>query len=81
MRSLAKRGANLRAVTLDHPWQKKPALPLWRRGLIEIWYRQSPDSQPSLQGPYYGLSIVGASLAAHFVHTGASRISGAGEVK
>jgi hypothetical protein len=81
MRSLSKRGANFRAVTLDHPWQKKPALPLWRRGLIEIWYRQSPDSQPSLQGPYYGLSIAGASLAARFIHPAPRGISGAGEVK
>lgn len=65
LRSLAKRGADTRAITIE-PWQRKPALPLWRRGIVEIWYRQSPDSQPSLQGPYYGLSIFGARLAASF---------------
>jgi hypothetical protein len=65
LRSLAKRGASTKAITIEK-WQREPALPLWRRGIIEIWYRQSPDAQPSLQGPYYGLSIAGARLASSF---------------
>jgi hypothetical protein len=66
LRSLASRGASLRAVSIDR-YQRSHALPLWRRGLIEIWYRQSPDAQPSLQGPYYGLTVSGAKLASNFL--------------
>lgn len=66
MRSLALRSGG-RAITLDHGWQRKPALPLWRRGLVEIWYRQTPSEQPSLQGPYYALTTTGAQLASHFL--------------
>lgn len=81
LRSLARRGGN-RAVTLDHSWQRKPALPLWRRGLIEIWYRQTPSEQPSLQGPYFSLTTSGAQLASHFFSPaprGRTSSSGAGE--
>lgn len=63
MRSLAKRSGSSRAVTID-PWQRKPAIPLWRCGLIEIWYRQTVDN--SLQGPFFGLTIFGAQLASNF---------------
>jgi hypothetical protein len=66
LRSLARRGAFGRAVTIDK-WQRIPAIPLWRRGLIEIWYRQFPNEQPSLQGPYYGLTAGGFQLASYFL--------------
>ena len=66
LRSLIKRGADSRAISIEK-WQRAPTLPLWRRGIVEIWYRQSPDAQPSLQGPYYGLTIAGAQLAASFL--------------
>ena len=66
LRSLIKRGASTRAITIEK-WQRVPAVPLWRRGIIEIWYRQAPDTHPSLQGPYYGLTISGAQLASHFL--------------
>lgn len=84
MRSLAMRGGSLRAISLDHRWQRGPAIPLWRRGLIEIWYRQAPSEQPALQGPYFGLTITGTQLASHFLKTPAPRgsfSSGAGEGK
>ena len=67
MRTLAKCGGAVRAVKIAD-WMRKSALPLWRRGLVEIWYRQSPGDQPSLQGPYYGLTIFGARLADSFIH-------------
>jgi hypothetical protein len=67
LRSLAIRGGNGRAITLK-TGQRTSALPLWRRGIVEIWYRQSPDEQPSLQGPYYALTIIGARLAAAFLN-------------
>lgn len=67
LRSLVMRGGSVRAISLDHHWQSKPALPLWRRGLIEIWYRQVAGEQPSLQCPYYGLSTVGVQIASSFL--------------
>ncbi|MCG6204165.1 hypothetical protein LPW26_05930 [Rhodopseudomonas sp. HC1] len=44
------------ALTRD---QREAMAPLWRRGLIEIWYRQGVDSNPSLQGPFYRPSEAG----------------------
>ena len=63
MRYLAKRGAQLRAVTLAK-WQRVIAVPLWHRELIEIWWRQMPGE--SQRGPYFGLTIVGARIASQF---------------
>lgn len=62
IRSLLMRGGARRAVALSSH-HRQPALPLWRRGIIEIWYRQSPDMQPALQGPYFSLSNSGLHLA------------------
>lgn len=67
LRSLTQRGGAMRPITLDHARQRSPILPLWRRGIIEIWYRQAPETQPSLQGPYYGLTVSGAQLASNFL--------------
>lgn len=64
MRFLVMRGAQLRAITLAK-WQRVVALPLWRRGLIEMWWRTVPDA--AMQGPYFGLTISGARLAHSFV--------------
>lgn len=64
LRYLIKRGAQLRAVTLAK-WQRIVALPLWRRELVEIWWRQMPGESP--RGPYFGLTIAGARLAHEFV--------------
>lgn len=66
LRSLAKRGADTRAISIQK-WQREPAIPLWRRGIVEIWYRQSPNAGPSLLGPFYGLTIAGAKLASNFL--------------
>jgi hypothetical protein len=71
LRSLMKRGADNRAISIEK-WQREPAIPLWRRGIVEIWYRQSPDANPSLQGPFYGLTIAGAQLALNFLNSRAS---------
>jgi hypothetical protein len=48
-------------VTLTRD-QREAMQPLWRRGLVEVWYRQSPDANPSLQGPFYRLSAAGWRL-------------------
>lgn len=63
LRSLVSRGGERSPVTLMK-WQRKPAIPLWRRELIEIWYRQAPSSE--LDGPFYRLTYVGAHLATKF---------------
>lgn len=63
LRSLATRGAVGRPITLL-PYQRTSALPLWRREIVEIWYRQSTSG---LQGPFYGLTITGALMASMFI--------------
>lgn len=77
MRSLFRRGGSIRAVALDHDWQRKPALTLWRQGLIEIWYRQVASEHPSLRGPFYALTVIGAQLAQQFISPAPRGISGA----
>lgn len=37
------------------------AVPLWRRELIEIWWRQVADNRP--RGPYFSLTAAGYQLA------------------
>lgn len=78
MRSLLQRGGALKAISIN-TWQRKSAVPLWRRGLIEIWYRQSPDNSPSFQGPYYALTIFGAKIASYFLDPAPRGTSGAQE--
>lgn len=63
LRDLAVRSGLGGAVTL-RDWQRGAATALWRRELIEIWYRQSPDG--ALQGPFFSLTIIGRALAAAF---------------
>lgn len=74
LRYLIKRGAQIRAVTVAH-WQRVIALPLWHRGIVEIWWRQIPGTSP--QGPYFGLTISGVQLASHFIHPAPRGHSGA----
>lgn len=62
---------------------RRAIVTLWRRDLVEIWYRQSVNS--SLEGPFYTLTIPGARLAAMFCQPrekpvpGASRDFGGGD--
>lgn len=44
------------------PHQREAATPLWRRGLVEVWYRVVPDEGG--RGPFYRLSHHGRLLAA-----------------
>ena len=37
-------------------------IPLWRRQLIEVWYRCAPD-EGCMHGPYFSLTIEGHRLA------------------
>lgn len=77
MRYLAKRGAHLQAITVAQ-WQRVVALPLWHRGLVDMWWRQIPGTPP--QGPYLGLTIVGARIASSLFHPAPRGSSGAEEV-
>jgi hypothetical protein len=43
-------------------WQREAAASVWRLGLLEVWYRQSPEA--GLTGPFYGLNDPGRRLAA-----------------
>ena len=63
LRALIKRGAQSRPVSLKK-WKRKFVVNLWRRGLVEIWFRQSVDNGST--GPFYALTIFGASLASQF---------------
>ncbi len=73
LRHLAICCGNGGQVTLRRD-QREAMQPLWRRGLVEIWYRQSPDSNPSLQGPFFRLTIVGQHVT-EAVLAGKPRIS------
>lgn len=33
-------------------YQREAMVPLWRFGLLEIWFRQMPDP-PTLRGPFF----------------------------
>lgn len=61
--SLIKRGASLLPTTLLFK-QRGIVTPLWRRQLVELWFRRPPAEQsPNMQGPFYRLTSAGAELA------------------
>ena len=65
LRSLVRRSAGGLAVTLNRG-QRRMVVELWRRDLVHVWYRQTPSTVPSPQGPYFTLSIAGFRLASLF---------------
>ena len=77
LKSLFARGAALRPVSLERDWQRKFAPSLSRRGLIEIWYRQTFGDDFSLRGPFITLSVAGAALANVLFNRAPRRLSGA----
>lgn len=61
--SLATRGGAALPTTLRSD-QRPVVVPLWRRLLVELWFRRPPaDQSPQLQGPFYRLTESGAQLA------------------
>lgn len=76
MCGLHKRGASLMPVSLPK-WQRRSTVDLWRRGLVRIFYEQTLDANPSLQGPFYALTVVGARLAQEFLFPAPRGFSGA----
>lgn len=79
LRSLLKRGGDRQPISLL-PFMRRSTIDLWRRGLIEIWYRH-PLDHGSQRGPFYRLTIVGAHLAQQFLYPAPRGISGAEETK
>lgn len=77
LRSLFMRGAAVRPVTLERDWQRDFTPSLARRGLVEIWYRQTLGDDFALRGPFLSLSIAGARLAACFFNPAPRGFSGA----
>jgi hypothetical protein len=75
LRNLAVR-CGLGGLVSVNRWQRSIALALWRRGLIEIWYRQAVED--TLQGPYFGLSVAGRRLALVFTAPRAARAAHGG---
>jgi hypothetical protein len=78
LRSLMKRGGNMTPVSLPS-WQRETAITLWRRGLLEVWFRKSRDGC-SGHGPLFSLTIFGARLALDFLYPAPRGISGAERV-
>jgi hypothetical protein len=78
VKSLLKRGASVTPVSVAN-WEREFMPRLWRRGLVEIWYRQQLDGSPSLRGPYYTLTHSGALLAEALLDAAPRAISGAGK--
>ena len=76
LRSLVKRGASSTPISLSK-WQRRSSIALWRRGLIDIWFRQLPSECPSPRGPFYTLTIIGARLAFDFIYPAPRGLSGA----
>lgn len=62
MLSLAVRGGMTRPVSLTRR-ERAFVVPLWRRRIVEVWYRQSAEDGPSFQGPFGALTQSGARLA------------------
>ncbi|MEI9804150.1 MAG: hypothetical protein WDN48_06340 [Pseudolabrys sp.] len=79
LRSLIKRGGNVTPVSIP-AWQRKAAVTMWRRGLIEVWFRKSRDGCAG-SGPFFLLTIFGARLALEFytrrlaVHQGRNKLN------
>lgn len=74
VRSLMARSGHGRPISIER-WQRGPSIPLWRRGIVEIWYRAAPGE--GNQGPYFSLTISGAQLASALNFPAPRGLSGA----
>lgn len=59
---LLKRGGLVGRVSITDA-QRRFVLSLWRKGLIEIWYRQHAVDDPMPRRPFYGLTTLGFARA------------------
>ena len=58
---MAERSGLTGRMTLSRKHRER-IVPLWRRHLVEIWWRQIADDE-SNRGPYFSLSVDGHRLA------------------
>ena len=75
LRTLLKQGGYQTPLTLP-AWQRADATKLWRRGLVEVWFRKCRDGTAGF-GPFFSLTIVGARIALDFTNPAPRGISGA----
>lgn len=64
LKHVVRRGGWHRPVLVERT-KRRPAPSLWRRNLLEVWYRQSITTR-DLQGPFYALTINGCRVASTF---------------
>lgn len=64
LKLVAKRGGIQRPILIERP-RRRAAPGLWRRHLLEVWYRQCVITR-ELQGPFYALSVTGWRVASAF---------------
>ncbi len=65
MRWLFSFGGALRPIRMSVKF-REPIRKLWRKGVVEIWWRNPPSNLPASPGPFYALSASGALLAQKF---------------
>lgn len=64
LRHVVRRGGWHRPILVERT-KRRPAPGLWRRNLLEVWYRQSVLTR-DLQGPFYALTINGCRVVSTF---------------
>lgn len=64
LKTVVRRGGMHRPVMITRS-ERRPAPILWRRNLLEVWYRQSVLTQ-DLQGPFYALTLSGCRVVSTF---------------
>lgn len=83
LRWLLSYGGALRPIRMSAKY-REPIRKLWRKGVVEIWWRTPPSNLPTSSGPFYALSSTGAMLAAKLfdgqkLHPAPRGFSGAGQ--
>lgn len=58
------------------PTQREAMAPLWRRGLIEVWFRMVPDE--GSRGPFYRPSSSGWNLISALLSPRSQKLEGIG---
>lgn len=64
LKHVVRRGGWHRPILVERT-KRRPVPSLWRRNLIEVWYRQSVLTR-DLQGPFYALTINGCRIVSTF---------------
>ncbi len=78
LRSLFKRATPSSSPISLSLRERKAIAYLWRRRLVDVWFRHVPDCVPNTQGPYFALTIAGFRMAAAFAAPRQRRQQGSG---